>query len=174
MKVKKHSEQINEINHNSLINPDFKLNAMDSIRTMAILVLKGTLGGRAQLLLDLHSCVKFEVWALVQGQIQRGLPPGRTPLYFAEIGHLIFCWRPMQAKRMHQIMPTDFENYNFSLLLLGHIPLRHPLSPQALKFCQSLIWVPPSFKKSWIRPCGAHTFSAQALKCCFNSKMAAA
>ena len=50
------------------------------------------------------------------------------------------------AKRMHQIVRTDFENYIFSPLLRGHIPLRHPLSPQAPKFCQSLIWVPPLLK----------------------------
>ena len=48
-----------------------------------------------------------------------------------------------QAKRMHQIVRINFENYKFSPLLRGHIPLRHPLSRQAPKFCQSLIWAPP-------------------------------
>ena len=56
------------------------------------------------------------------------------------------------AKRMHQIVRIDFENYNFSPLLRGHIPLRHPLSPQAPKFCQSLIWVPPLLKNPGSTP----------------------
>ena len=56
-----------------------------------------------------------------------------------------FAWAP-QAKRMHHIVWIDFENYNFSSLLRGHIPLRHHLSQQALKFCQSLIWAPPLLK----------------------------
>ena len=56
-----------------------------------------------------------------------------------------FVWAP-QAKRIHQILRSDFENYNFSLLLRGYIPLRHPLSPQVPKFCQSLILVPPLSK----------------------------
>ena len=51
-----------------------------------------------------------------------------------------------QAKRMHQIVPIDLENYKFSPLL------RYPLSPKVPKFCQSLIWVPPLLK-TWIRPC---------------------
>ena len=53
---------------------------------------------------------------------------------------------------MHQIVRIDFENYNFSPLLRGHIPLRHPLSPQAPKFCQSLIWVPPLLKNPGSAP----------------------
>ena len=66
---------------------------------------------------------------------------GAPSIFFAEIGCLTFVLVP-QAKSMHQIMWTDFENSNFSLILRGHIPLRHPLSPQAPKFCQSLIWDP--------------------------------
>ena len=60
-------------------------------------------------------------------------------------------WAP-QAKRMHQIVRIDFENYNFSLCFWGDTsPFRHPLSLLAQKFCQSLILAPP-LKKSWIRP----------------------
>ena len=58
---------------------------------------------------------------------------------------------------MHQIVQIDFENYIFSLLLRGYTytPIRHPLSPQVWKFCQSLIWAPlfKKKKKSWIHPC---------------------
>ena len=43
---------------------------------------------------------------------------------------------------MHQIVRINFENYTFSPLLWGHIPLRHPLSPQ------SLICAPPLLKKN--------------------------
>ena len=45
-------------------------------------------------------------------------------------------------------MQTYFENYNFSQLLRGHIPL----SPQAPKFCQSLILAPPLLKNSGSTP----------------------
>ena len=38
---------------------------------------------------------------------------------------------------MHQIVRINFVNYKFFPLLRGHIPLRHPLSPQTPKFCQS-------------------------------------
>ena len=71
-----------------------------------------------------------------------GFKGGRTrcapPLFFAEIGRLTLCGRP-QAKRMHQIVQIDFENYKFSPLLRGHILLT---PPQAPKFCQSLILAP--------------------------------
>ena len=74
-----------------------------------------------------------------------------SPLFFSEIGHLLCVSAPRQ-KRMHQIVQINFENYKFSLLLRRHIPLRHPLSPQAPKFCQSLIWAPPLFKNPGSAP----------------------
>ena len=74
-----------------------------------------------------------------------GGAPGVRPSIFCRDRAPDFVWAP-QAKRMHQIMQIDFENYNFCLFLRGHIPLRHPLSPQAPKFCQSLIWAPPLLK----------------------------
>ena len=84
-----------------------------------------------------------------------GFRGGRTrrapPLFFAEIRRLTLCGGP-KAKRMHQIEQINFENYIFSPLLRGHIPLRHPLSPQALKFCQSLILAPPLFKNPGSAP----------------------
>ena len=78
--------------------------------------------------------------------------PACTPSIFCRDKVPDFVWAP-QAKRMHQIVQINFENYNFFPLLRGHIPRRYPLSPQAPKFCQSLIWAPPLFKKSWIHPC---------------------
>ena len=60
---------------------------------------------------------------------KRVLPP---PVFFRYWAPL-FVWAP-QAKRMHHIVPIDFENV-FSLLLMGTSPLRHPLSTQAPKFC---------------------------------------
>ena len=86
-----------------------------------------------------------------QGRIKRLAHPARAPLFFAEIRRLTLCGGP-KAKRMHQIEQINFENYIFSPLLRGHIPLRHPLSPQALKFCQSLIWTPPLFKNPGSAP----------------------
>ena len=93
--------------------------------------------------------VVLRSWA---GADLEGVQAVRTPLFFCRDRAPDFVWVPQhrilniylefcapQAKRMHQIMGIDFENYNFSLLLRGHIPLRHPLSPQAPKFCQSLI-----------------------------------
>ena len=74
----------------------------------------------------------------------RGCAPSTPPLFFAEIARLTpdFVLAP-QAKRMHQIVQINFENYKFCPLLRGHIPLRHPLSRQKPKFCQSLIWAAP-------------------------------
>ena len=53
---------------------------------------------------------------------------------------------------MHQIVRIDFENYNSFPLLRGHIPLRHPLSPQMPMICQSLIWASPLFKNAGSTP----------------------
>ena len=77
----------------------------------------------------------------------RGGTPGACPLCFLQRYRVPnFVWAP-QAKRMHQIVQIDFENYNFSPLLRGHIPLRHPLSHRAPKFCQSLnLALPLCFK----------------------------
>ena len=81
-----------------------------------------------------------------------GAEPGAHPLYFfTEIRRLTFVWAP-QTKWMHQIMQIDFENCKFSPLLRGYIPLRHPLSPQASKFCQSLTWAPPLLKNPGSAP----------------------
>ena len=87
----------------------------------------------------------------VPGADLEGCTPSTRPSIFCRDSPPNFEWAP-QAKRMQQIMRTDFENYNFSLLLRGHIPLRHPLSQQVPKFCQSLIWASPLLKKSWICP----------------------
>ena len=92
--------------------------------------------------------------------LEGGAGSARPLYFFAEIGRLTLCGRPStelefcapHAKRMHQIVRIDFENYNFSPLLRGHIPLRHPLSPQAPKFCQSLIWAPPLLKNPGSAP----------------------
>ena len=80
-----------------------------------------------------------------------GAEAARTPSSFCRDRVPDFVWAP-QAKSMHQIVQIDFENYNFSLLLRGHIPFRHPLSPQVPKFCQSLIWVPPLLKNPGSTP----------------------
>ena len=53
--------------------------------------------------------------------------------------------RASQARSMHQIVQIDFENYNFSLLLRGHIPTGDEVL-SVLNLSAS------SFKKSWIRP----------------------
>ena len=86
-----------------------------------------------------------------QGRIYRGAHPARAPSIFCRDRASDFVWVP-QAKRMHQIVRIDFENCHFSLLLRGHIPLRHPLSPQAPKFCKTLMWVPPLLKNPGSAP----------------------
>ena len=95
----------------------------------------------------------------------RGAQAARTPSIFCRDKAPDFVWVPQhrilnkylefcapQAKRMHQIVRIDFENYNFSQLLRGYILLRHPISPQAPKFCQSLIWAPPLLKNPGSTP----------------------
>ena len=52
-----------------------------------------------------------------------GAPLARTPSIFCRDRASDFVWAPRQ-KSMHQIAQIDFENYNFSQLLRGHIPLR--------------------------------------------------
>ena len=81
----------------------------------------------------------------IPGADLEGAQTACTPFIFCRERGPDFVWVP-QAKSMHQIMQIDFENYSFSPLLRGHIPLRHPLSPQVPKFCQSLIWAPPFLK----------------------------
>ena len=86
---------------------------------------------------------------IIGADLEGGGAAGTRPLYFffSEIRCLILCGRPRYfLKRMNQIMRIDFENYNISPLLKGHIPLRHPLSPHAPKFCETLIWAPPLLK----------------------------
>ena len=79
----------------------------------------------------------------IPGHIYRGgFRGGALPLFFAEIGRLTLCGHPLQAKRIHQIVRIHFENCT---------PLRHPLSPQAPKFCQSLFGR-PSFKNPGSTP----------------------
>ena len=72
-----------------------------------------------------------------RGGFRGGAHPARAPFIFCRDRVLDLVWVP-QAKRMHQIGRIEFENYNFSLLLTGHIPLRHPLFPQAPKLYLSL------------------------------------
>ena len=53
-----------------------------------------------------------------------GAPLARAPSNFCSRDRASdFVWAPRQ-KSMHQIAQIDFENYNFSQLLRGHIPLR--------------------------------------------------
>ena len=94
---------------------------------------------------ELYSAIAlYIIGADLEGGCSRRAPP---LFFFAEIRCLILCGRPrFFLKRMNQIMRIDFENYNFSPLLRGHIPFRHPLSPHAPKFCETLIWAPPLFK----------------------------
>ena len=66
------------------------------------------------------------------------------PLFYCRDTASDFVWVP-QAKRMRQIMRTDFENYNFSALLWGHIPLKHPI-PTDTKVLSVLNFGTPSFK----------------------------
>ena len=73
------------------------------------------------------------------------------PLFFAEIGRLTLCGRPRQ-KECAKSCKLDFENYIFSPLLRGCIPLKHPLSPHARKFCKSLILAPPLLKNPGSAP----------------------
>ena len=47
-----------------------------------------------------------------------GAHPARTPSVFGRDRAPDFVW-VSQARRMHQIMQTDFENYNISPLLRG-------------------------------------------------------
>ena len=92
---------------------------------------------------------KHYAWSA--GADLEGGAPGARPSIFCRDKAPDFVWGS-KAKRMHQIEQINFENYLFSVLLRGHIPLRHPLSPQALKFCQSLIWAPPLFKNPGSAP----------------------
>ena len=79
----------------------------------------------------------------------RGGCTWRVPsLIFAEIERLT-VWMP-PGKRMHQIMPTDFENYTLSPLLREHIDT--PCPQRVLKFCQSLNWAPPLSKNPGSAP----------------------
>ena len=89
-----------------------------------------------------YNRTEYIVTSCYISQVARGgFRGGRTrrapPLFFAEKGRLTLCGRPRQ-KECTKIVQIDFENCNFSLLLRGHIPLRHPLSPQVPNFCQSL------------------------------------
>ena len=93
---------------------------------------------------SVHSCMSG---ADLEGGRSRHVPP----LFFCRDRMPDFVWAP-QAKRMHHIVRIDFENYNFSLLLRGHIPLRHPV-PTCTEVLSVLNLGAPSFKKSWIGPC---------------------
>ena len=81
----------------------------------------------------------------------RGRHTWCTPSIFYRDKVPDFVWVP-QAQRMHQIVQIDFKNCNFSLLLRGHIHLRHPLSSQVPKFCKPLMWVPPLLKNPGSAP----------------------
>ena len=64
---------------------------------------------------------------------------------------LSYVGRYAQAKRMHQIVWINFENYKFSPLLRGHIPSDTPC-PHRAEVLSVFNLGTPSFKKSWIRP----------------------
>ena len=80
-----------------------------------------------------------------QTKNQRILIRGRlgTPSIFCRDWVLEVVWQP-QATRMHQIVWIVFKNWITSPILRGQI--RHLLSPQVVKFYQSIIWVPPLLK----------------------------
>ena len=82
------------------------------------------------LLLQYDKCFLMN-WEKCRGGF-RGGTPSVCPLYFCSDRASDFVWVP-QAKRMHQIMRTDFENYNFSLLLRGAHPLQTTPVPTGTK-----------------------------------------
>ena len=71
----------------------------------------------------------------------RGGAPGARPLCFSGIGRLTLCWPPRQKGT--KSCGLTLKITNFLRFWGGTSPLRHPLSWQAPKFCQSLIWAPP-------------------------------
>ena len=93
-----------------------------------------------------------QVHMSLEGADLDGGAPGVRPLYFFCRDRVPdFVWAP-QAKRMHQIVQINLENYKFSPLLRGHIPLRHPPVLTGTEVLSVLNLGAPSFKKSWIRP----------------------
>ena len=77
------------------------------------------------------------------GRRRRAPPP-----FFAEIEGLTLC-RCLRQKECTKLCELTLK---ITFFLRGHIPLRHSLSTQVPKFCQSFNLGAPSFKKSWIRP----------------------
>ena len=78
----------------------------------------------------------------------------RAPfLFFVEIGRLSLCGR-LRQKIMHQISRIGIQNWNFSPLLRGHIPIRHPLThPSGAEVLLVLNFGAPSYKKLLDPPC---------------------
>ena len=91
------------------------------------------------------------IFVTFRGGFKRGAHPARAPSIFCRDRAPDFVWAP-RAKRMHQIVWIDFENYNFSLLLRGHIPPQTPPVSTGAEVLSVLNFSALSFKKSWISP----------------------
>ena len=66
------------------------------------------------------------------------------PLFCVEIGcpTLCGCLRQKESTKLHELALK----IKFFFASEGHIPIRHPVSPQVAKYCQFFIWVRPLLK----------------------------
>ena len=71
-----------------------------------------------------------------------GIQAACTPSIFCRDRVPDYVWAP-QAKRMHQIVHIDFENYIFSPLLRGHTPTQTPPVPTGAKVLSEVFFKNP-------------------------------